>query len=91
MKRLNPDYGSSGSSSSSFNKETGIIELDGRTIDVLNTIKSLNKSEQDLLRFDEKLKAANEEIGNSLSLKIFKFKKKIFIKLFFNRTSQNTK
>ena len=66
MKRLNPDYGSSGSNSS-FNKETGIIELDGRSIDVLNTIKSLNKSEQDLLRFDEKLKAANEEIGNSLS------------------------
>ena len=38
MKRLNPDYGSSGSNSS-FNKETGIIELDGRSIDVLNTIK----------------------------------------------------
>lgn len=51
------------SSSSSFNKETGIIELNGSTIDVLNTIKLLDRSEQTVLKLDQKYKDAIDEIG----------------------------
>lgn len=53
--------------SNSFNKDSGIIELNGSTIDVLNTIKSLAKSEQNALKLDQKLKDATEEIGNYLN------------------------
>lgn len=61
MKRLNPSHADSGSST--FNRETGFIELNGSTIDVLNTMKSLEKSESTVLQLDQKLKTANEEIG----------------------------
>ena len=63
MKRLNPSHPESGSNNF-FNQETGFIELNGSTIDVLNTIKLLEKSEHTVLKLDQKLKDANEEIGN---------------------------
>ena len=65
MRRLNPNHAESGSSNV-FNAETGFIELNGSTIDVLNTMKSLEKSENNVLKLDQKLKDANEEIGNFL-------------------------
>lgn len=52
--------------STGYNKETGLIEINGSMIDVLNTIKSLNNSEQTVLNLDQKLKESNEEIGKKL-------------------------
>ena len=51
------------SSEGAFNRQTGVIELNGSTIDVLNTLKDLNESEKTVGKLESKLKESFEEIG----------------------------
>lgn len=58
MHKLNPCDGQE-----AFNKETGVFELNGTTINVLNTLKNLDHSEKVVNKLEQKLKEALEEIG----------------------------
>ena len=44
-------------------QDASVVEINGSMIDVVNTIKNLEKSEQNALKLDQKLKEASEEIG----------------------------
>ena len=66
MRRLNP--GQAPGASSSFNKATSVVEINGTSIDVLNTLKKLDESEHTANKLDQQLKEAIEEIGKFSSL-----------------------
>lgn len=60
MKRLTDT--NSSKSLVEFDKDAGLIELNGTTIDVLNTIKKLEKSESNVNILDQKLKDTLNEL-----------------------------
>lgn len=62
MKRVAPESAQA-TKEGSFNKQTGVIELNGSTIDVLNTLKDLNESEKTVGKLESKLKETFDEIG----------------------------
>ena len=68
MRRLNP--GQAPGASSSFNKATSVVEINGTSIDVLNTLKKLDESEHTANKLDQQLKEAIEEIGKFSSLSL---------------------
>ena len=69
MKRFNPEHRTDVSSSCAYNSESGKIELNGTVIDVLNTLKSLNNSEQTVQKLDLRIKESEDEIGKNTELK----------------------
>ncbi len=48
---------------SSFNKDTGVIELNGTTVDVINTLKNLDHSQNLVGKLEAKLREAIDEMG----------------------------
>lgn len=63
MQKVNPKSGST-----PFDKNTGVFELNGTTIDVLNTLKNLDHSEKSVNKLEQKLKEALEEIDRLKTL-----------------------
>lgn len=73
MRRLNSGSNtlfqsdvSNGTSSASNNQESLIVEINGRAIDILNTVKKLEDCELNLLKLETKCKESLEEIGKNL-------------------------
>ncbi len=48
---------------SSFNKATGVIELNGTTVDVIKTLKNLDHSQNLVGKLEAKIREAIDEIG----------------------------
>ena len=55
------------------NNNNAVVELNGITIDVMNTVKKLENSELYALTLDQKLKESLDEIGKFIKLNILFF------------------
>ncbi len=64
INRLKREDGGDNSEENKNATSSGIVELNGITIDVMNTVKKLENSELYALTLDQKLKESLEEIGN---------------------------
>lgn len=72
------------------NNNNAVVELNGITIDVMNTVKKLENSELYALTLDQKLKESLDEIGKFNKLNILFFDSNLRL-IFIFRASKNNK